>query len=129
MVSVIYVDTSAAMKLLVDEPESNPLVAALTGGDYSLAASWLLHAELHCAAGRHPSVVTLAAVTTVLDAITLIDLSRGDLMSAGTHAPLCSHDAIHLAVAMRIGADGIVTYDEELAQAALAAGVEVLAPR
>ena len=33
MVSVIYVDTSAAMKLLVDEPESDPLVSALWGGD------------------------------------------------------------------------------------------------
>ncbi|MFT4307153.1 MAG: PIN domain-containing protein [Microbacterium sp.] len=39
-----------------------------------------------------------------------------------------SNDAIHLAVALRIGADEIVTYDRELAGAAAAAGIPVIAP-
>ncbi len=50
----------------------------------------------------------------MLDSVSLIDLTRGDLLAAGTHAPLRSNDAIHLAVALRVGAAAIVTYDGEL---------------
>jgi predicted nucleic acid-binding protein len=83
---------------------------------------------MHCAAGRHPEDVDLGAVGTVLDSVSLIDLTRGDLLAAGTHAPLRSNDAIHLAVALRVGADEIVTYDGELAERATAAGLPVLSP-
>lgn len=55
-------------------------------------------------------------------------LARGDLLTAGTHSPLLSNDAIHLATALRLGADGIVTYDVELATAARDAGIRVIAP-
>lgn len=64
----------------------------------------------------------------MLDAVSLIDLTRGDLLAAGTHTPLPSNDAIHLAVALRVGADEIVTYDGELAERARAAGLPVLSP-
>jgi len=87
----------------------------------------LLHTEMHCAAGRHPEDVNVEAVSTVLDSVGLIDLSRGDLLAAGTHAPLRSNDAIHLAVALRVGADEIVTYGE-LAERAAAAGLRVVSP-
>lgn len=127
-VPVTYLDTSAAMKLLVDEPESEALVAELTRSRRRLAASWLLHTELHCAAGRNPSVIDPESVTTVLNVIDLVDLTRGDLLSAGTHAPLRSNDAIHLAVALRLGAEEMVTYDAELAQAARVAGIRIVAP-
>ena len=128
MVSTAYLGTSAAMKLLVEEPESEALIRELTGSARRLAASWLLHTELHCAAGRNPAVVTVEAVTAVLDAIDLVDLTRGDLLAAGTHAPLRSNDAIHLATALRLGVDEIVSYDNELSRAAAAAGVRVIAP-
>jgi predicted nucleic acid-binding protein len=68
------------------------------------------------------------AVSTVLDAIDLVDLTRGDLLAAGTHAPLRSNEAIHLATALRLGVDEIVSYDTELSRAASAAGVRVIAP-
>lgn len=64
----------------------------------------------------------------VRDSVNLIDLTRGDLLAAGTHAPLPANDAIHLAVALRVGADEIVTYDGELAERASAAGLPVLSP-
>lgn len=73
-------------------------------------------------------MIAIAAVTTVLDAIDLVDLTRGDLLAAGTHAPLRSNDAIHLATALRLGVDEIVSYDNELSRAAAAAGVRVIAP-
>lgn len=64
----------------------------------------------------------------VRDSVNLIDLTRGDLLAAGTHAPLRAIDAIHLAVALRVGADEIVTYDGELAERASAAGLPALSP-
>lgn len=128
--TISYLDTSAAMKLVLDEPQSEALTAELTGeGDRRLISSWLLHTEMHCAAGRHPQDVDLEAVGTVLDSVSLIDLTRGDLLAAGTHAPLRSNDAIHLAVALRVGADEIVTYDEELIERAAAAGLPVRSPQ
>lgn len=117
------------MKLVLDEPQSEALTAELAGpDDRGLVSSWLLHTEMHCAAGRHPEDVDLEAVGTMLDSVSLIDLTRGDLLAAGTHAPLRSNDAIHLAVALRVGADEIVTYDRELAGRAAAAGLPVLSP-
>lgn len=126
--TVTYLDTSAAMKLLVDEPESEALLEELSGRDRRLVASWLLHAELHCAAGRNPATLPIESVGTVLDVVTLVDVTRGDLLAAGTHAPLRSNDAIHLAVALRLGVDEIVAYDRELMAAARGAGLSVLAP-
>ncbi len=127
--TISYLDTSAAMKLILDEPQSEALTAELSERkDRRLVSSWLLHTEMHCAAGRHPQDVDLEVVGTVLDSVSLIDLTRGDLLAAGTHAPLRSNDAIHLAVALRVGVDEIVTYDKELAERATAAGLPVLSP-
>ena len=64
----------------------------------------------------------------MLDTIILVDVTRGDLLAAGTHAPLRTADAIHLATALRLGIDEIVTYDIELARAAAAAGLRIVAP-
>lgn len=41
---------------------------------------------------------------------------------------VASNDAIHLATALRIGADEIVTYDDELARVAATAGIRVVTP-
>jgi predicted nucleic acid-binding protein len=128
-VTISYLDTSAAMRLILDEPQSEALTAELAGrDDRRLVSSWLLHTEMHCAAGRHLEDVDLEAVRTVLDSVSLIDLTRGDLLAAGTHASLRSNDAIHLAVALRVGADEIVTYDGELIERAISAGLSVLSP-
>jgi predicted nucleic acid-binding protein len=126
-VRLTYIDTSAAMKLVVEEAESDALTEHLADGR-RLVASWLLHTELHRAAGRHPDDVEAESVRTVLDTVDLADLARGDMIAAGTYAPLRSNDAIHLAVAIRLGVDEIVTYDVELADAATATGMAVLAP-
>ncbi len=127
--TIAYLDTSAAVKLVVDEPESDALAAELGRcDDRRLVSSWLLHAEMHCVGRRHLENVDLDAVRAVLDAVSLVDLTRGDLLAAGTHARLRSNDAIHLAVALRVGADEIVTYDAELSERARSAGLSVLSP-
>lgn len=128
---ICYLDTSAAMKLLVEEAESEALTTHLQSSeeDRKLVSSWLLHTELHSAARRHPEDVDLDSVGIVLDTVTLIDLTRGDLLTAGAlPGRLRSNDALHLAVALRIGADELVTYDAELSDAASAAGIAVIQP-
>lgn len=125
-------DTSAALKLVVAEAESVALAAYLddTGTDpHSVVSSWLLHTELHCAARRRSDLLDVQIVQTVLDTLDLVDLTRGDFLTAGSSPTrLRSHDAIHLAVALRIGSDELITYDEELQQAARGAGLAVVAP-
>lgn len=64
-----------------------------------------------------------------MDTVALIDLTRGDLLTAGTlPGRLWSNDAMHLAVALRIGADEMITYDAELAGSAGRAGLPVAQP-
>ena len=132
---ICYLDTSAAMKLLVEETESYALTvflqspAGATAGR-TLVASWLLHTELHCAANRHPDDIDRDSVAILLDTVSLVDLTRGDLLTAGAlPGRLRSNDATHLAVALRIGADEMLSYDDELAKAAAVAGLSVRQPR
>lgn len=127
--TAIYIDTSAAMKLLVTEAESDALEEYLESSqNIELVASWLLHTELHCAAGRSPRQILTSQIALVLSAVALIDVSRCDLLPAGTQAHLRTLDAIHLAAAMRLGVTSVLTYDLELTRAAEAAGIEVIVP-
>jgi predicted nucleic acid-binding protein len=129
---IIYVDTSAAMKLLVEEVESVALADFLETarrGPDTLVASLLLHTELHCAANRRPENIHHDAVADVLSAVALVDLESGDL----TTAPLLpgrlhSAEAIHLATALRVDARAMAVYDDELSTAARTAGLTVLSP-
>jgi uncharacterized protein len=129
---ILYVDTSAAMKLLVEEKESATLADDLqrrTDSGDMLVASLLLHTELHCAANRRPEHVDHKAVSDVLSAIALVDVESGDL----TTAPLLpgrlrSADAIHLATALRLNARAMVVYDTELRAASRTAGIDTFSP-
>lgn len=130
---ISYLDTSAALKLIIEEPESEALTAYLqttVPGGQRVVASWLLHTELHCAAARHAAVIHDGSVSILLESLSLVDLTRGDLMTAAAlPGRLRSHDALHLAVALRIGADTMISYDSELAMASEASGIAVAAPR
>lgn len=71
-----YLDASAAMKLLVDEPESEALTAELSAGDdRRLISSWLLHTEMHRAAGRRRRR-RARWVPAVLEAVDLAERAR-----------------------------------------------------
>lgn len=129
---IVYVDTSAAMKLLVEEKESAVLADHLqrrAEDNDTLVASLLLHTELHCAANRRPEHIEHDSVSEVLSAIALVDIENGDL----TTAPLLpgrlrSADAIHLATALRLNARAMVVYDGELRAASRTAGIETVSP-
>ena len=128
----MYVDTSAALKLVVDEEESAAaadfLQKARAGGD-RLVASLLMHTEMHRASRRRPAEVDPRTVRRVLSTIDLFDLERSDLTTAAVvPGALRTLDALHLASALRINADAIVVYDTELAGAAEESGLRVVSP-
>ena len=127
---IIYIDTSAALKLVVEEPESAAVAEYLSAGvrrGHQLVASMLLYTELHCAGKRRGLPVEL--ITTVLGGINLVDLARSDLMYAvAMPGKLRSADAIHLATAIRLQTDMLVAYDQELVTAATEVGLTALSP-
>jgi predicted nucleic acid-binding protein len=127
---IIYIDTSAALKLVVEEPESAAVAEYLSGGvreGHQLVASMLLYTELHCAGKRRGLPAEL--ITTVLGGINLVDLARSDLMyAAAMPGKLRSADAIHLATAIRLQTDVLVAYDQELVTAATEVGLTALSP-
>ena len=129
---ILYVDTSAAMKLLVEEKESAVLADDLqrrTEDGDTLVASLLLHTELHCAANQRPDHIEHEAVSEVLSAIALIDIENGDLITAPLlPGRLRSADAIHLATALRLNARAMVVYDAELRAASRTAGIDAFGP-
>jgi predicted nucleic acid-binding protein len=127
---IIYVDTSAALKLVVDDPESVPVATYLSsvaqGGD-QLVASMLLYTELHCAGTRRG--LPADVINAVLGGINLVDVVRADLMyAAAMPGRLRSADAIHLATAIRLQTDILVAYDAELLAAATAGGLTTASP-
>ena len=127
---IIYLDTSAVLKLVVEEPESSAAAEYLSSAaaqGHQLVASMLLYTELHCAAHRRG--IPGEPVNTVLGAINLVDLARSDLMyAAALPGKLRSADAIHLAAAIRLQSDVMVAYDAELLASAVEAGLNVLSP-
>jgi len=126
-----YIDTSAAAKLLVEEGESDALVAflerALEDGG-AVGSSLLLETELRRLGIR--LAIPQECVTLVLERLELL-VPDGDVFrNAGLlpDAALRSLDALHVAAALRWGADGVVTYDERQATAARSVGLSVASP-
>ena len=109
-----YLDTSAAAKVLVEEPESAFLVAFLdasvVGGD-AIGSSRLLETELRRLAIR--MALEQEHVTQVLERLELLVLDDEVFRTAGLlpGASLRSLDALHIAAALCWGADAVVTYD------------------
>ncbi len=112
---MLYLDTSAFLKILIDEVHSRTLRRALIGMD--VWSSTLLAVEAHRAAFRldiQPALVDrrLAAVTLIVPSETTYLSAR----SVGT-ADLRSLDALHLSAALELGTDlaAVITYDRRLA--------------
>lgn len=126
-----YLDTSALVKLVVVEPDSDALYTWLTAADRLPVASDLVRTEL-LRAVRRASPDQMVRARDVLNSITLIRADTGTFERAALLDPvlLRSLDAVHLAAALELGDDleGVVTYDDRLAEAAALHGARVLAP-
>ncbi|MHB1526206.1 MAG: type II toxin-antitoxin system VapC family toxin [Candidatus Dormibacteria bacterium] len=126
-----YLDTSAAVKLVVSEPESSAMTAWVQDHDQQVVSSDLLRTEL-LRVTRWAAPDQMQGARAVLDSITLLTVPPATFERAAELDPggLRSLDAIHLGAALELGdeLDGIVTYDERLARAAKLHGVALVAP-
>jgi predicted nucleic acid-binding protein len=127
--TVWYLDTSAALKLILAEEESTALINAINAAAPKLVSSYLLETEVRRAAHRS-SGFGQSEATALLDRVALYEASPAIFLQAGltSGADLRSLDAIHLVTAISIGADQFLCYDKRLIAAAQAAGLVVTAP-
>jgi predicted nucleic acid-binding protein len=126
----VYLDASAAVKLVVSEPESAPLGRFLAD-QVSRVSNRVLAVELIRAVGRR-SPGSLDQARSLLGVIEFVELDDDVAGVAGGLGPvgLRSLDAIHLASALALAEElaAFVTYDARQADAARALGLSVLSP-
>ena len=129
---MIYLDSSALLKLVFEEAESATLDRWLSDqATAMLASSELARLEV-LRSCRRVDPQSLATAGALLDGLDLVPLSThllNDAAEVGSDA-LRSLDAIHLASALSLGdaLEVLVVYDHRLAAAATAAGLRVVSP-
>lgn len=128
---MFYLDTSAAVKLVVAERGSQALRRWLGPRDDDMFSSDLLRTELL----RTTRVVApdqMVQARAILESLVLVRLTTSMYERAAMLEPqgLRSLDALHLAAAAGLGdeLEGVVTYDRRLAAGAAALGINVVAP-
>jgi len=126
-----YLDASAAVKLLRPEPETSALravLAAIAGH----VSSELLEIELRCVARREGRGELIERADRICAAVDLLPYTLAVRARAGEAfaPPQRALDALHLATALdlRLEALVLVTYDRRQAEAARAAGLDVVVP-
>jgi uncharacterized protein len=128
---VAYLDVSAFVKLVLPEPESAALDAALDAWPRT-SSSALLEVEGPRAA-RRTNTLAYDAARALIGGLELVEIDA-DIRraAAGLEDPgLRSLDAIHLATALSLGdrCGTVFAYDERLIAAARAHGLSVTVPR
>lgn len=129
--SAIYLDSSAFVKLVIDEEASEALRDFLAGEHGRYVSSSLLRTEaLRAVRDEGPE-----ALATTREGLRLIDLVAIDdriLDNAGLLHPdvMRSLDAIHVATALAVGDDlqVVVTYDERMIKASSLLGIPTATP-
>jgi uncharacterized protein len=128
---LLYLDTSAFVKLVNPEPESAALKRHLGQRSGQIVSAVVLRTEALRAAQRQ-STDRVASMRLALRQVAFIDLDRHLFDAAGTVRPtdVRSLDAIHLAAATSLGddLDELITYDARMAAAARAQGLIVSSP-
>ena len=129
---MIYLDSSALLKLLYEERESAALAGWLSvHGSTPVVSSELARVEV-IRACRRVNADALPEARALLGDLDLIPLTREVVDQAAEvgETLLRSLDAIHLASALSIRDDisAFIAYDHRLADAATAAGLEAVSP-
>lgn len=132
MSELVYLDSSALVKLVVRETESLALLTFL-GSRPRRISSVIAAVEVPRAIRRAVSSDSVRRrASQVLSGVALLALDRGVIERAAELEPRASRtlDAIHLASALSLGADleCFVVYDERLGAEALRAGLRVVKP-
>lgn len=129
---VLYLDSSALIKLIFEEPETSSLAEFLDAWPTRASSSLASIEVLRTAQLVNDDPVTGYARHLLAH----VHLIRPDdpVLAAAMHvepASLRALDAIHLATALSFGHElaGMVVYDRRLAEAARRAGLTVWAPK
>ncbi len=127
---MIYLDTSALAKLILDENES-PALRRFLRGHSTLITSAITRVELTRAI-RRAAPSQLSAAHRRMDSLVFLHLTESLLDSAGMvgAVALRTLDAIHLASALTVRSelDALVAYDKRLLDAASALGLPTACP-
>jgi predicted nucleic acid-binding protein len=129
----LYLDTSALVKLVVAEDETEPLRSFLRErADDGRFTAALGRTELIRAIAPN-GVQAMADARKLFSSLDTVVLTRQLLDDAGTLRPLRlrSLDAIHLVAAQRAGDElrAVVTYDARMLSAAAELGLVTASPR
>lgn len=128
---VVYLDTSALVKLIDAEQDSDALAKSIASSE--LLVGEISKTELHRFArrmSREPDALINAAERLV-GTCTMLFMDHVLLEEAGDidHRNLGTLDAIHIATALRAAPiDAFVTYDRQQAAAAESVGLNVVSP-
>ena len=130
--SILYLDASALVKLILPEAETVALLRLLLAWPYRIA-SQIAFVEVHRAVRRASGEpVILRRAEEMLSTIHFMDIHEGVLGDASLLEPrtVRSLDAIHLASAMNLRPElgGMVTYDRGMTEAAKKLNLKVMAP-
>jgi predicted nucleic acid-binding protein len=129
---MIYCDSSALVKLVVEEAESGALDEWLSRQrDVQLTSSIIARTEVVLAVARYGDE-WIAAASDLLATVAVVelDLDLADEAARLGSPGLRTLDALHLASALRIeqAITAVVVYDHRLAEAAREKGLRVVAP-
>jgi predicted nucleic acid-binding protein len=127
---ILYIETSAAAKLLFAETETAALqtyLDELPDRDI-VVSSALMETELRRAVQREDAPQDSASA--VLGRFPVVALDRSVFTQAGLlpGPALRSLDALHVAVALRVEAEVMITYDSRQIEAAEQVGMRTVSP-
>jgi predicted nucleic acid-binding protein len=130
---LLYLDSSALVKLVAPEPETAALLSLLDSRP-EVASSALARVEVLRAVARAGSGKrTRERARQVLSSVVRVDIDDPILEAAAALDPpgLRSLDAIHIATALALQPEleAVVSYDGRLNVAATALGLAVVTPR
>ena len=129
-----YLDASAIVKLATEEPESEALRAWLRERSSTITSRISIVEVARAIARKTESGAERGrgALREAFTSVSILELDADIANRAADVGPrtVRALDAIHLATALAIGSElaEFVTYDQRLAEAARAAGLEVVAP-
>jgi predicted nucleic acid-binding protein len=127
----LYADTSALVKLIIDEQESESLDRYLSASELQLTSSVICEVELLRAVSRVEQG-RLSEARQLLDEMILLPLTTDIRDRAASIQPpsVRSLDAMHLATALEIQADlhALVSYDNRLVDTARGTGIKAISP-
>ena len=133
---VVYIDTSALVKLVVREAESDALEQTLAElGELATSAITSIELARAVARARADATAVVADDYTILALLAALaeiplDVEVRSAAASLTPIELRTLDAIHLASALTLGADlaAVLAYDKRMQDAARSRTISVLAP-